>query len=239
MPAIPLPLPPPPMTLPGGWDPAGEMPDTGSGGPTVGQVWQTLKDAVGVDAKAEPQIQARDTDCSQTSNKNQCNACKLGRGHIIPANYTIPHRQYRDFDYQLRIANQYAAPEQFDYTYGGSTLDRARLKVTGGKNEITVSEWMHGGIRFDGFWRDVCTAMEAKAHYKQFFNDRGELHDWARFKSGPTILVSWRSQASAHSSHVAMLGAPAKIEWHFLEAESYQAAIKFFGPLASICRLSP
>ena len=239
---IPLPLPPPPITTPGGWDPAGEMPDDSPRGPSAGQLWQKLKDAIGVgtDSKVEPQAQARDTDCSQTSNKNQCNACKLGQGFIIPANYTIPHKQYRDFDYQIRIANLHAGPEQFFYTYGGTTLDRGRLKVLGGKNEVTVSEWMHGLIRFDGFWRDVCTAVETKAHYKQFFDEAGELHPWALIRKGQrNILENWVVQATAHVAHIGRLGPPAKIEWHFLEAASYRAAVLSFGPMAGICRHTP
>ncbi|MEG1680004.1 MAG: Tox-REase-5 domain-containing protein [Stenotrophomonas sp.] len=244
MPFIPmnLPLPPPPIIVPGGWDPAGEMPDDSPRGPSAGQLWQKLKDAIGVgaDSKVEPQAQTRDTDCSQTSNKNQCNACKLGQGFIIPANYTIPHKQYRDFDYQIRIANLHAGPEKFFYTNGGPPLDRGRLKVLGGKNEVTVSEWMHGLIRFDGFWRDMCTAVETKAHYKQFFDEAGELHPWALIRKGQrNILENWVVQATAHVAHIGRLGPPAKIEWHFLEAASYRAAILSFGPMAGICRFTP
>ena len=185
---IPLPVPAPPIPLPGGWDPGDEMPDDRPRGPSAGQIWEKIKDALGVgaDSKVEPQAQTRDTDCSQTSNKNQCNACMLG------------------------------------------------------EERETISERMRGFIRFDGFWRDVCTAVEAKAHYKQFFNEDNELHFWARAKKGQrNILDSWQVQASAQSTHIARLGAPAKIEWHFLEAESYAAAINTFGPLSAICRFTP
>lgn len=56
----------------------------------------------------------------------------------MPVNYTIGLKQYENFDYQLQIANMSAAPERFGYTYGGSTLDRTRLRVLGGKNQITI-----------------------------------------------------------------------------------------------------
>ncbi len=55
---------------------------------------------------------------------------------MTPANYTININQYDNFDYQLQIANMSAAPERFVYTYGGSTLDRTRLRVLGGKIKL-------------------------------------------------------------------------------------------------------
>ncbi len=205
-------------------------------------MWRRFKEAVGVDtdANAVPQEVVKEDDCSQTSNKNQCNSCKLTLGALMPANYTIPKAQYRDFDYQTRIANRHAGPEIFGYTYGGTTLDRTRQKLLGGKNEITISEWLHGGIRFDGFWRSMCTVVEAKAHYKQFFDARGRLHPWAATKGKKlSVLDGWLVQATAHYNWVASLGEPAKLEWHFLEAECYGVALKAFTHMGHICRHSP
>ncbi|WP_261181019.1 restriction endonuclease fold toxin 5 domain-containing protein [Xanthomonas translucens] len=232
--AVPIPLPPPPVTRPG-WDPTQVDP---YGGPTVGQVWSKMKEAagVGVDAKAEPRAQARDTDCSQTSNQNQCNQCKLAQGVLTPANYTIPAKQYDDFDYQLRIANMHAAPEFFDYTYGGTKIDRARAKLLGGKNEITVTEWLYGTIRFDGFWRPSCKAVEAKANYQQFLTAEGRPQPWLR---RPTVFESWFKQAAAQLAQISALGPPAKLEWHFLQLSCYRAAQGIFGPYRTVCRYTP
>ncbi len=52
--AVPVPIPPPPITRPGGWDPSQTDP---LGGPTVGQVWNKLKDALGV----KPDTKSRTT----------------------------------------------------------------------------------------------------------------------------------------------------------------------------------
>ncbi|MBH1431511.1 hypothetical protein I5U42_09420 [Stenotrophomonas maltophilia] len=249
--AIPLPLPLPPVTIPGGWDPTqdvpghapGGIPGDTAGGPTLGQIWRGIKEAAGVgaDSRVEPRVEASETDCAQTSNQNDCNACKLARGFLVPANYTIPFKQYRNFDYQLRIANRLAGPEVFAYTYGGTGLDRARLRLTAGKgkNEITTSEWNHGGIRFDGFWRSRCTVVEAKGHYKQFFDEEGELKLWANLGNRPNILQSWLRQFTTQHALVERLGPPAKLEWHFLERECFEAAVQLFRPNASICRYSP
>ncbi|MGA6148678.1 Tox-REase-5 domain-containing protein [Stenotrophomonas sp. NPDC077461] len=233
---LPLPLPPPPPAHPGGWDPTREVPT----GPSIGQVWADIQRAVGIgtDTVVEPSVQARDTDCAQTSNQNACTTCKLAQGYLTPANYTIPYRQFRDFDYQRRIANLYAAPEHFDYTYGGTALDRMLARVPKSMTEITITEWRHGAIRFDGFWRSRCTVVEAKGHYQQFFESDGELQGWARFRS-PNVVESWMRQLSAQSLHVHRQGAPAKLEWHFLQRLCYEAASKAFGPLSSACRYSP
>ncbi|MCU1090041.1 hypothetical protein JAK58_00765 [Stenotrophomonas maltophilia] len=250
--AVPFPIPPPPVTSPGAWDPVrdapvpfpDQMPGNTAGGPTLGQIWQKIKEAAGVETgvKTEPRVQTSETDCSQTSNQNDCNACKLAQGYLVPANYTIPLTQYRDYDYQLRIANRLAGPESFDYTYGGTTLDRARLKLAGRKsrNRITVTEWNHGGIRFDGFWRAQCTVVETKGHYKQFFEDDGELRFWAQLdRTRPTILESWLRQFHRQRAHVLALGRPAKLEWHFLEIECFDIAVRLFKDDSFCCRHSP
>ncbi|KAB7765648.1 Tox-REase-5 domain-containing protein [Xanthomonas maliensis] len=234
--AVPLPLPPPPITRPGGWDPS--RPDP-LGGPTIGQVWDRLKEALGVrpDSQVEPRVEPREADCAQTLNQNQCNSCKLAQGVQMPATYTIPLRQYRDFDYQLRIANLRAGPERFRYTYGGSDFDRARLRLLGGKNTITLDEWQHGPLRFDGFWRPSCTAVEAKAHYKQFLTRTGDLQPWVQLHP-PTVFDAWLRQVATQQAHIDQLGSPAKLEWHFLEAQCFTAARNLFGPYGRVCRLT-
>ena len=129
----------------------------------------------------------------------------------------------------------------FTYMHGGTGLDRARLRLTGGrgKNEITVTEWNHGGIRFDGFWRSQCTVVEAKGHYKQFFDEEGELKFWAKLGSRQNIQQSWLKQFTSQNDLVTRLGRPAKLEWHFLERECFEAAVQLFRSDASICRYSP
>ncbi|MBN6152790.1 hypothetical protein JR065_20885 [Xanthomonas sp. AmX2] len=115
-------------------------------------------------------------------------------------------------------------------------MDRARLKLLGGMNEITVTEWLHGDIRFDGFWRPSCTAVEAKANYQQFLTAEGRPQPWLR---KPTIFEKWLMQASAQSVHINGLGSPAKLEWHFLQRPCYRAAQGIFGPYRSVCRYTP
>ncbi|HEL4259551.1 hypothetical protein JY409_15825 [Stenotrophomonas maltophilia] len=250
--AVPFPIPPPPVTSPGAWDPVrdapvpfpDQMPGTTAGGPTLGQIWQKIKEATGVETgvKTEPRVQTSETDCSQTSNQNDCNACKLAQGYLVPANYTIPLTQYRDYDYQLRIANRLAGPESFDYTYGGTALDRSRAAILREKNQITITEWQCAGVRFDGFWRRTCTAVEAKGHYSQFFDEKGTLRLWAALKSGKrreNIEESWIRQLSTQHGVISGFGRPSKLEWHFLERVCYMAALRLFGPLASVCRYSP
>ncbi len=236
--AVPIPLPLPPPVNPGAWDPDRPNPYTG---PSVEELWRRMKEGVGSQEgiKVEPDVKAKEADCSQTSNQNECNQCKLAQGMMVPANYSIPHKQYEDFDYQLRIANMKAAPERYDYTYGGATIDRTRLKLLGGKNEITVTEWMHADpkpIRFDGFWRSLCTAVEAKGNYAQFFDKKGRPHAWLK---SPNVSDSWVIQASKQNARITLLGSPAKLEWHFMQAICYQAAKRSFGPNTNLCRYTP
>jgi hypothetical protein len=186
-------------------------------------------------------VEARETDCSQTSNQNDCNACKLTQGSVVVQPYTIPNSQHRSYEYQLRIANHLAGPEQFSIIAGGTLTDRALAKLQSEKYTIYVSEWMHGGIRFDGFWRGRCTVVEAKAYYKQFFNDDGELQFWATFKkkNTPTILESWKKQFDSQHAHITSLGKPAALEWHFLEIECYTIACQLFEDQSTFCRYTP
>ncbi|MBN6152792.1 hypothetical protein JR065_20895 [Xanthomonas sp. AmX2] len=226
--------PPPPPVRPA-WDPTQSDP---YGGPTVGQVWNKAKEAVGVgaDAKAEPRVQAEETDCSQTSNQNQCNQCKLARGGIAPTNYTIKLNQYANFDYQLQIANMGAAPERFSYTYGGSTMDRARLRLLGGKNQITLSEWNYLGVGFDGFWRGQCMVVEAKAEYGHFFTEDAEPR-WPFVRK--KIITGWVDQKNRQRRKVLEAGAPAKLQWHFKYENCYLAAARAFRADSILCRHTP
>ncbi|OLG30624.1 Tox-REase-5 domain-containing protein [Xanthomonas oryzae] len=233
--AVPVPIPPPPITRPGGWDPSQTDP---LGGPTVGQVWNKLKDALGVkpDTKAEPRVEAREADCSQTSNQNQCNSCKLAQGVMMPVNYTIGLKQYENFDYQLQIANMSAAPERFGYTYGGSTLDRTRLRVLGGKNQITISEWNYSGVGFDGFWRSNCTAVEAKAEYQQFFDEIGRPK-WPFVRE--KVVRGWALQKDRQKNVIINARDPAKLQWHFKYYSCWLAANQAFGADKIICHHTP
>ncbi|KAB7763254.1 Tox-REase-5 domain-containing protein [Xanthomonas maliensis] len=233
--AVPIPLPPPPVVRPGDWDPSAPDP---LGGPTVGQVWGRIKQALGVtpDTQATPRVDTHETDCSQTSNQNQCNRCKLGQGVMVPANYTIGLRQYANFDYQLQIANLAAAPERFGYTFGGSALDRARLRLLGGKNEITLSEWNYQGVGFDGFWRGQCTAVEAKAEYAQFFTDDAEPR-WPFVQK--KIIGGWVEQKNRQRRLVTQAGAPSRLQWHFKYRSCFIAAVRAFRADAALCRYTP
>ncbi|UII65675.1 restriction endonuclease fold toxin 5 domain-containing protein [Xanthomonas translucens] len=232
--AVPVPIPPPPVVRPA-WDPTQADP---YGGPTVGQIWNKVKEAAGVnaDSKAEPRVQAQDTDCSQTSNQNECNQCKLAQGIMLPVNYTIKLNQYSNFDYQLQIANMAAAPERFDYTYGGSTMDRTRLRLLGGKNQITIAEWNYSGVGFDGFWRGQCMAVEAKAEYAQFFDDDGRGR-W-RFVEQKVVL-GWIEQKQRQKQKILNAGSPAKLQWHFKHESCYLAARRAFRLDQFICRYTP
>ncbi|MGS0572491.1 Tox-REase-5 domain-containing protein [Xanthomonas oryzae pv. oryzicola] len=235
MAVVPIPFPPPPITRPGGWDPSQTDP---LGGPTVGEVWNKVKDNLGVkpQTQAEPRVKAHEADCSQTSNQNQCNSCKLAQGMMMPANYTIKLKQYENFDYQLQIANMAAAPEIFTYTYGGSALDRARLRILGGKNQITLSEWNYGSVGFDGFWRGQCTAVEAKAEYAQFFTEDAQPR-WPFVTS--KVIQGWVDQKNRQRSKILSAGSPAKLQWHFKYRTCYLAAIRVFLSDSAICRYTP
>lgn len=245
MSALPFPIPPPPVIPPGSWDPTreapgrlpGESPGRASDGPTLGEVWKRIKESVGVkpEAKVEPRVEAQPADCSQARNQNECNACKLTQGSLVVQPYTIPNSQHRSYAYQLRIANHLAGPEQFAIVAGGTVTERALAKLQREKYTIYVSEWMHGGIRFDGFWRGPCTAVEAKAYYRQFFNSDGELQFWAAFDpKTETIEESWIRQFNSHHAHVTTLGPPARLEWHFLESGAAHGQCRLAGHHRSV-----
>lgn len=84
-----------------------------------------------------------------------------------------------------------------------------------------ITEWMFGGVTFDGFDSGQCTLKEAKAKYDQFFNEFGRRKP---FWDGDTAMLE---QAVAQSA-VAVPHPPVHLNWYFMEPLSYRYFSKMF-----------
>jgi Restriction endonuclease fold toxin 5 len=89
-----------------------------------------------------------------------------------------------------------------------------------------ITEWLFGGVTFDGFDSSACLLKEAKAKYDQFFDDFGDPKEW--WKGDEPIMA----EASAQSV-VARPQPPVQLRWHFMQPMSY----RFFSKVFSTMRL--
>lgn len=78
-----------------------------------------------------------------------------------------------------------------------------------------ITEWMFGGVTFDGLESGQCLLKEAKARYDQFFNEFGRRQP---FWQGHLAMFD---QASAQSV-VAVPHPPVQLRWYFMESKSYR-----------------
>jgi len=84
-----------------------------------------------------------------------------------------------------------------------------------------ITEWMFGGVTFDGFDSSQCRLKEAKAKYDQFFNEFGMRKT---FWEGDKAILD---QAVAQCA-VAVPRPPVQINWYFMEPLSYRYFSKMF-----------
>lgn len=94
-----------------------------------------------------------------------------------------------------------------------------------------ITEWMFGGVTFDGFDSSQCALKEAKAKYDQFFNTSGRPQKWWD-GDDPVFL-----EASRQSS-VAKPMPPVQLRWYFMQPMSYRyfsmAFSKMLLPIESV-----
>jgi hypothetical protein len=84
-----------------------------------------------------------------------------------------------------------------------------------------ITEWMFGGVTFDGFDSGQCMLKEAKAKYDQFFDEFGYRRDF--WKGDVPILGQAVAQAA-----VALPQPPIQLRWYFMEPLSYRYFSKIF-----------
>lgn len=84
-----------------------------------------------------------------------------------------------------------------------------------------ITEWMFGGVTFDGFDSSQCTLKEAKAKYDQFFDDNGDPQEW--WKGDEPMLAE-----ATRQSAVAKPMPPVQLRWYFMQSKSYRFFSKAF-----------
>lgn len=195
--------------------------------------------------KAIPGTQDRTRDCAEAGNEAQCNQCRLQEGRVGQAAQPryVTRRNRINYDYQLYIANLHAVPERFFYVRRG---DNANEEVNlgwewtkdmfGSGGEYTTVEWNYMGVWFDGFWRPLCTVVEAKANYEKMFGMDGDSPDrpWA-----DSILQQWKGKDLKRQLAAVVSAEPqGKLEWHFMQLLPYHRALEAGLP-ATIARYTP
>ena len=191
----------------------------------------------------------KEGDCTKESSAAECNQCKLDQGVLVPA---VPRRAVRrenkiNWDYQLQIANMNAGPEQFGYCdkdtglpvtdFDRSLAGRAWSAIKGepqpNAEQLNLTEWLYGGVYFDGFWRAQCTVVDAKGRYAQFLSQDDGLPKLGfpqRFVFPGMILEAGRQAAAISAAQP-----QAKLQWHFMQVEAYNwAAVSIPPPVVCV-----
>ncbi len=131
---------------------------------------------------------------AQTKAKEKCKECPPDTG--APFNRSTAGWSETSIAYQVRIAG---------------------LPVGAG----FITEWMFGGVSFDGFDSSQCMLKEAKAKYDQFFNEFGRRK---QFWEGDTAIL----EQAVSQSAVASPRPPVQLSWYFMEPLSYRYFSKIF-----------
>ena len=235
--APPVPGTPP---IPAPWIPASGPPVPGEEptrwGPTWDDIISGVRRGVGVDSQTRTDTQSKEGDCAQTKDDSECEQCKLGSGKIVtPAARYVVKENIVNYVYQLYVANMFAGPEHF-------TMMAA--SKSGGGNPVTgwlpvfklvedffsaavmrsITEWEYGGVEFDGFWRSKCTVIETKANYKKQVNPNGSPKFYLAWE-----VEKWGAQYRKQQARVEAAGAPARLEWHFMQNEVKVCAEQYAG----------
>lgn len=209
----------------------------------VGAVEEKPRSVPGTGPGPGPKGVPGQQDCADTTTDTDCNKCKLMEGYVgKPSRRREVTRQNRDsYDYQIYIANLHAAPERFGYTEIGEPDNRIVDPgfsgffnlITGVAAEYTVLEWIYNGVEFDGFWRSMCTVVEAKGQYGQFFDNRGVQLGWVK---NTEIAKDWVLQKDRQKNAIQHTKPQGKLEWHFKDRNAWRAAATEFGADRVLCR---
>ena len=224
------------------------------GGRAIGEIirrsvsLERLRRAVGV----IPKEGVREGDCTKEGSATECNQCKLDQGVLLPA---VPRRAIRrenfiNWEYQLQIANMNAAPEVFGYcdkntglpvtsfdrSLAGRTWAALKGEPQPNAGQLNLTEWLYGGVYFDGFWRSQCTLVDAKGRYAQFLSsDDGEpKRGFPQQFLFPGMIAEATRQITAISTALPQ----AKLQWHFMQSEVYGWAVSSI-PQPIVCVHTP
>lgn len=138
-------------------------------------------------AKSAPVAQA----ATQAAAKEKCKDCPPDKGGLVLQ--PIAGWGPIALAYQIRIAQMPPGPPGY------------------------LSEWMFGGVKFDGFDSRQCLLKEAKATYDQFFNEWGEF----RYEFQERIFIDMMGTA-VKQNLVAVPKPPISLRWYFMEPISYR-----------------
>lgn len=79
-----------------------------------------------------------------------------------------------------------------------------------------ITEWLFGGVNFDGFDSGQCLLKEAKARYDQFFDEFRQVRGWWAAGAETLIAEAYRQATAARPRP------PVQLRWHFMEPISYR-----------------
>ncbi|OAJ55263.1 hypothetical protein A6V36_34420 [Paraburkholderia ginsengiterrae] len=201
---------------------------------------------VGVELSEQATSLSKDkvSDCAESGNQSQCNQCRLQEGFVgqaLQPRYVTRGNRI-NYDYQLYIGNLHAGPERFSYVKRGDNANteidlgwQMTKDMFGNGGIYTTTEWSYGGVWFDGFWRSMCTVVEAKANFEDLWNERGNLaKPW-----GLGIVTGWVSKDYPRQQAAIANTAPqGKLEWHFMQRLPYAKAVETGLP-KTVARLTP
>lgn len=223
------------------------------GGPTTGDVVEGIRGAIGraqeqvrgqsqAGVRAEPQVRAREVDCSEMADETACNECALKQGVIDKprSGRYITQRNLVNYEYQLYIANMRSAPLRFGFMVADQAdPDREFFSVDtlfdhlhrGGLSR-TIQEWHFNGCEFDGFWPDDCQVVEAKGNYEHFLdeNDRPKYR-FARF----AVFEPWLKQMTNQRAAIEVAEPEGSLRWYFMQRRTLMAGITIAGLDPSLC----
>lgn len=193
-------------------------------------VMERIRKAVG----AIPQEQAKEADCSKESSGTDCKECKLQQGMVLPSDRrrAVTKNNKVNWDYQLFIANLHANPEtfsycdktsgvpltDFDFAPGGRIWKAVKGEPQPSPENLNLTEWCWEKRFWDGFWRDDCCLVEAKGRFRKHLGDDGLPNDgFPKMFMFPEMIA----QAASQVVDIAPALPQAKLQWHFMESETF------------------
>lgn len=197
--------------------------------PLIGRMVAMVSGVVTGKTISDAMDKTKTSECATAPSELDCQRCKLQEGVIGQPKEPryITAKNVMNYDYQLYIANLYAAPEKFFYVKRGDASNEQHhlgflwlkelVKLGDKGGGYTTLEWLYNGVNFDGFWRSRCTVVEAKGHFAHFFE-----------KDVPWLIrvtQDWKDQLISQQLALMPAQPQAKLQWYFNEEVTYRAAV--------------
>ena len=157
-------------------------------------------------AIARPAVTAREAEESARNRKKDCRCLPSVRCEGKP--FFVKQSKFKPWvEYQLYIANMKAS---FAFIHEGGLL----------------TEWSFGGYnRWDGFWQDYCTLVEAKGRYDWIDRIKNGERIWESVVKGFVKQLKKQEQIIIKKRQLTG-GKEIKLEWHLKEIKTYKIFTK-------------